>query len=317
MLDEKLNFSEHINKKLKKATKSINLLRKLNFSLPRSALLIIYKSFIRPRLDYGDIVYDQPNNSSLSEKIESLQYNAALATTGAIKGSSKEKLYQKLRSESLKDRRWMRKLCCLYKIMSSKRPSYLYDILPPLQRSQRNQGFFQPLLCRTEIFKNSFLPYTINEWNKLDSDIRKIDSYVGFRKKLLSFIKPTKNKTFSIYDPFGIKLLNRLRVDFSHLNEHKFRHNFADTLNPLCSCSLETETTDHFFLRCRNYTDVRLTLMKELYRIDHSITSRQPNELLRIILCGDCKFKDNVNKQILIATIQFIKNSNRFNQSLI
>ena len=190
--------------------------------------------------------------------------------------------------------------------MSSKRPSYLYDILPPLQRSQRNQGFFQPLLCRMEIFKSSFLPYTINEWNKLDPDIRKIDSYVGF-----------PNKTFSIYDPFGIKLLNRLRVDFSHLNEHKFRHNFADTLNPLCSCSLETETTAHFFLRCRNYTDVRLTLMKELYRIDNSITSKQPNELLRIILYGDCKFKDNVNKQILIATIQFIKNSNRFNQSLI
>ena len=57
--------------------------------------------------------------------------------------------------------------------------------------------------------------------------------------------------------------------------------------------------------------------MKELYRIDNSITSRQASELLRIILYGDCKFKDNVNKQILIATIQFIKNSNRFNQSLI
>ena len=83
--------------------------------------------------------------------------------------------------------------------MSSMRPSYLYDVLPPLQRSKRNQGFFQPLLCRTEIFKNAFLPYTINEWNKLDPDIRKIDSYVGFWKKLLSFIKPTENKTFSIY----------------------------------------------------------------------------------------------------------------------
>ena len=108
-----------------------------------------------------------------------------------------------------------------------------------------------------------------------------------------------------------------MRVDFSHLNEHKFRHNFADTLNPLCSCSLETETTAHFFLRCRNYTDVRSTLMKELYRIDNSITSRQPNELLRIILYGDCKFKHNVNKRILIATIQFIKNNNRFYESLI
>ena len=178
----------------------------------------------------------------------------------------------------------MRKLCYLYKVISSKRPSYLYDMLPPLQRSQRNQGFFQPLLCRMEIFKNSFLPYAINEWNKLDPEIRRIDSYVGFRKKILSFIKPMENKTFNIYDLLGIKLLNRLRVDFSHLNEHKFRHNFADTINPLCSRSLETESTAHFFLCCRYYSNICINLMNELNNIDNSITSRQTHELLRIIL---------------------------------
>ena len=110
-----------------------------------------------------------------------------------------------------------------------------------------------------------------------------------------------ENKTFSIYDPLGIKLLNRLRVDFSHLNEHKFRHNLADTLNPLCSCSLETESTAHFFVRCQYYNNIRITLMNELNDIDNSITSRQPNKLLRIILYGDCKFKDDANKGILIA----------------
>ena len=103
LLDEKLNFSEHVNEKLKKVTKIINLLRKLNLTLPHSSLLIIYKSFIRPHLDYGDIVYDQSNNSSLSGKTESLQYNTALAITGAIKDSSKEKLYQELGFKSLKD----------------------------------------------------------------------------------------------------------------------------------------------------------------------------------------------------------------------
>ena len=69
-------------------------------------------------------------------------------------------------------------------------------MLPPLQKPQRNQGFFQPLLCKTKIFKNSFLPYMIHEWNLLDPEIRRIDSYVGFRKKYLlkSFIKPTENR---------------------------------------------------------------------------------------------------------------------------
>ena len=61
LLDEKSNFSEHINEKLKKVTQSINLLLKLNVTLPCFSLSIIYKSFIRPHLDYGDIVYDQPN----------------------------------------------------------------------------------------------------------------------------------------------------------------------------------------------------------------------------------------------------------------
>ena len=156
MLDKKLNISERVNEKLKSVTKSTNLLRKLYLTLPRSSPLMIHKPFIRPQLDYCDIVYDQSNNSSLSEKIESLQYNAALVTTGGIKGSSKEKLHQELGFEFSKDRRWMRKPCCLNKIISSKRPSHLYDKLPPLQRSQQNQGLFQLLLCRQEIFKNSF-----------------------------------------------------------------------------------------------------------------------------------------------------------------
>ena len=90
-----------------------------------------------------------------------------------------------------------------------------------------------------------------------------------FSKKLLTFIKPTENKTFSVYDPLGIKLLHRLRVDFGHVNEHKFRDNFADTLNPLCSSSLETESTAHFFLCCRNYTNICITLMNELNDIDN------------------------------------------------
>ena len=87
--------------------------------------------------------------------------------------------------------------------------------------------------------------------------------------------------------------------------------------NPLCSCSLETESTAHFFLCCRYYNNICITLMNESSDIDNSITSRQQNELLRIILYGDCKFKDNVNKRILTATIQFIINGNTFNQSLI
>ena len=112
-----------------------NVIRKINLLLPRSSLLTIYKSFVRPHLDYGDAIYDQPNNSCLSDKIETVQYNTALAITGAIRGTTKEKLYQELGLESLKDRRWLRRVSYLYEVISTKLPPYLYELIPPLQRS--------------------------------------------------------------------------------------------------------------------------------------------------------------------------------------
>ena len=291
-------------------------MRKLNLLLPRSSLLAVYKCFIRPHLDYGDVIYDQPNLSSLTNKIESVQCNAALAITGAIRGTSKEKLYQELGFESLKDRRWLRRLCYLYKIVNTKQPAYLYDLIPPFQRSSRNKGCIYEPFCRTVSFKNSFLPYAIKEWNKLDSEIRNAKTYASFRKMLLKFIRPIENSTYKIYDPLGIKLLTRLRLGFSHLSEHKFRHNFADSLNPLCSCSLETESTLHFFLRCQNYTTLRRALMTDLKNINDAIMSLNESDLLHVMLYGSKKFDNNMNISILTATIKFIKGTERFDQPL-
>ena len=66
----------------------------------------IYKVFLRPLIDYGDIIYDQPQNESFCEKLESVQYKATLAITGAIQGISCDNIFQKLGLESLKSRRW-------------------------------------------------------------------------------------------------------------------------------------------------------------------------------------------------------------------
>ena len=124
-LDATLSFSEYINEKMKKAVKAISVIKKIKVSLPCFSLLTIYKSFIRPYLNYGDIIYDQPNNYRLSQKNESIRYNAAILITGAIRGSSKEKLYQEKGLESLKDRRWSRRLCYLHKVLSTKLTSIL------------------------------------------------------------------------------------------------------------------------------------------------------------------------------------------------
>ena len=125
---------------MNKVNKTIGLLRKLQNILPREPLLTIYKSFVRPHLDYGDVIYDQHYNNSFHQKLESIQYNAALAITGAIRGSSREKLDQELGLESLKQRRWFRKLCYFFKITKNQSPKYLIGKISTTRTAYRRRN---------------------------------------------------------------------------------------------------------------------------------------------------------------------------------
>ena len=91
VLDSKLNFASHVNQKIRKCNKLIGLIRRILVHLPRNALLTIYKSFVRPNLDYGDILYDKPDNQNFQRKLEKVQYRACLAITNAIQGTSNKK----------------------------------------------------------------------------------------------------------------------------------------------------------------------------------------------------------------------------------
>ena len=112
------------------ANKGIGFLRKLYSVLPRNSLIAINKSFIWLHLDYGAIIFDQPENESFCKKIESVQYNVAIAITGAIQGTSREKAYKELGLKTLKSRRWT--LCCFYNIKNNGIPSYIYSWVNPL-----------------------------------------------------------------------------------------------------------------------------------------------------------------------------------------
>ena len=104
-LDEKLIFEHHVNENISKANKGIGIILKLNNIFPGHAVLTIYRSFVRSDLDYGDVIYDQAENELVSIEIGRVQYNASLAITGAIRGTSQEKLYQELSLESLRTRK--------------------------------------------------------------------------------------------------------------------------------------------------------------------------------------------------------------------
>ena len=103
--------------------------RKINrlFVLFSYKWLTIYKSFLRPHLDYGYVIFDRNFNEIFLNKPESAQYNSAIAITGAIRGSSREKPDQKLGVVLLKSLRRYRKLCSFFKLKKNKHPSYLFD----------------------------------------------------------------------------------------------------------------------------------------------------------------------------------------------
>ena len=214
-LDGKLCFNTHLNEKISKANKGIGLIKYLHKNIPRKSLLTIYKSFIRPHLDYCDVIYDQPNNELFQQKLESVQYNATLAITGAIKGTSRIRLYQELGLESLSDRRWYRRLVKFYNIVKGSCPSYLNKFLPCKQRSYNTERSdqFRGFNANTNFFKNSFFPYCVCEWNKLDPSIRNSASISIFKNCLLKFIRPKGHSIYNIFDPTGVKLLTRLRVN--------------------------------------------------------------------------------------------------------
>ena len=314
ILDEKLSFKDHINMLINKTSRGVNILHKLRFHLPRPSLITIYKSFIRSLFDFADIIYDQPYNFSIINRIERIQYNASLAITGAIRGTSREKLYNELGLEPLSSRRWFRKLCAFYKITHDKTPNYLYSIVPHHNQifNFRNRNRIPNIFCRTESFRNSFFPSVISEWNKLEKNIATAETFSFFRSCLLKQIRSSGNSIFNISNPLGIKYLTRLRLGLSHLREHKFHHRFSDTLNPLCPCNLEVESVTHFFLHCHFYINERLTLMNEIFNIDPDIHLLNDISISNLLLYGNPQYSSDINKNILEVSIKYILVSKRF-----
>ena len=221
----------------------------------RSSLFTIYKSFIGPHLDYSDIIYDQAYIASFHQKLDSIQYNTALGITGATRGTSKEELYDNLGLETLEKRRWYRNLCCFFKIFTYKCPKYLFNIIPTSvstynTRNTKNIPLFK---VKHNLFQNSFFASAVIEWKKLDLNICNSESFSIFKKTLFNFISPSGSTVVNFHIPKGVKLLTRLRLGLKHLSENEFKHSFQNSLNPICGCGNDVETSAHFLLHCPKF----------------------------------------------------------------
>ena len=122
-------FLRHVKEAITKARKGIGVIRFVAKYVTRDVIdQIMYKLYFRPPLDHRDVIYnrDDPEmNSSLTKRLESVQYSTALAVAGAWKGTSYDKLLDQLGWEYLYHRRWFRRLSHFYSIVSGNSPEYL------------------------------------------------------------------------------------------------------------------------------------------------------------------------------------------------
>ena len=133
ILDSKLSLQSHVRKAIIKARKSIGIIRFLSKYVSRDVLHQIYKLYVRLHLDYGDIIYhrhDPEFKLEFTKRLESTQYSAALAVSGAWQGTNTDKLYKELGWEVLYYKRWYRRLCHFCKLRHNQRPLYLYPEIP-------------------------------------------------------------------------------------------------------------------------------------------------------------------------------------------
>ena len=171
-LDPKLSFAKHLSEQISTARQGIGVIKHLATYLPLKSRDQIYKMHVRPHLDYCDMIYHIPVKETETDKeslslhnqmqtLESTQYQAALAVTGAWKGTSRKKIYDELGWISLNERRIYRRLVQFYKIVHELTPPYLKTPIP-LQRSHlfgsRRTNILYPIFCRSERYQNSFFP---------------------------------------------------------------------------------------------------------------------------------------------------------------
>ena len=249
-------WHKHVQYISEKAWKRVSILRTLKYMLDRNSLEKLYFSFIRPILEYGDVVWD---NCTLKDKksLESIQLECARIVTGASKCVSIEKLYLDLGWETLQKRRTDHKLHYFYKMINNLVPDYLADLVPQYVRERSNNSYplrnasdISHINARTALYKNSFLPLTSTLWNSLPITTRTAPTLNCF-KSLIS--KPLVKSP--LYYNCGSRpnqiYHTRIRLDSSFLNGRRYEANLVES--PLCECG-SRETAAHFFLHCPRFT---------------------------------------------------------------
>ena len=184
------------------ARRGIGVIRDMSRYVTHEVLDQMYKLYVRPHLDYGDIIYhkyDPELNLDFTKKLEATQYSAALAVSGAWHGTNKYKLYEELGWESLYYRRWYRRLTHFFKLKSSFSPLNLYNLISPeceIHYNLKAPRDYELQIERTLRFSSTHFQNCIHQWNLLDVSTPSCQNIFEFKRELLGRIRPPKRPTF-------------------------------------------------------------------------------------------------------------------------
>ncbi len=287
-------------------------MRRLKFTLSRTTLQTIYMTFIRPVLEYGDVIWDNCTQNDKYE-LDKIQHEAARIVTGATKLVSINELYQDIGWESLETRRRKHKLCLFYKMVNGLTPDYLSSLVPPNvgstnRYSLRNDNNIHPPYARTMLYSNSFLPSVIREWNQLSLPIREAPTIATFKSRINENIVIIPKHYY-----YGIRkaqvLHTRLRTNCSSLNHDLYQKNIVDS--PMCRCG-SVENRQHFFLNCPFYHNIRQDLFQTITQIPDVNIQLLLNGSLDLLLFGSSSLSYEINTDIFQAVHIYILRSKRF-----
>ncbi|MCG8113685.1 MAG: reverse transcriptase family protein [Candidatus Thiodiazotropha taylori] len=304
-LSQDCTWHQHIDFIKEKAWCRINIMRKLKFKLDRKSLETIYIAFIRPLLEYADVIWDNCTQYEKTE-LEKIQLEAARIATGTTKLISLNNLYKEICWDTLEKRRHDHKLTLFYKMINNLAPAYLSSLVPQhvnaiSRYNLRNSNDLQTIRAKTSQYYNSFLPSSIREWNSLPSEAKQCTSRNTFKY----FLKKDK-QTVPIYFYYGNRkaqiLHTRLRTNCSGLNLDLFLKNITES--PMCLCG-SIENAQHFFFHCRFFQEPREMLLNAV-SIHHTPT-------LNLLLYGDPALSRNSNENIFRHVHEYILNTKRFN----
>ena len=298
------SWHKHIEYIKQKAWLRINLMRKLKYKLDRKALETFYLVFIRPILEYGDVIWD---NCAKYEKeaLDKIQNEAGRIAIGATKLISIPALYTEIKWETLSQRREAHKLTLFYKMMNQLTPNYLSSLVPrPVgtisRYNLRNSNSLRTIDANTTQYFNSFLPSTVRAWNSLPSEVQQSSSVSLFKYSL----KTVKDRTPE-YFYFGSRraqiLHTRLRTNCSSLNLDLFHRSIS--ASPLCHCG-SIEDSQHFFFHCRTYQTQRTELLNTI--------ALYMNPNLHLLLYGDPSLSLETNIKIFECVHKYLIDTRRF-----